>query len=303
MRVSKYYLIILFCAFSCQKKSPSTVEQDPQDTITEITYSSDPDYALQNESTESLLDHLESQQKELKTKLKSVNNRKDADLLFLQYQKKFAILVDSLNSTESEVLNMYGQWTENTKPDSIVVREKRFKQLGMFIRNIDSNYYDIKFLPGFYHKIFKNKASHDLREYLSLIGKNNQLNYDIQMNIKTFDVKDYRELAIEWENYMRKYPKSEYQDKVYTAYEEVMMKYLFGNKKNKTFDEVSKRFNEQIEQEYIGMIKKYPKTKTAHITKEFMKFFYINDSQTRSSLFYKDLRNKAKEEITKALNQ
>src|SRR5690606_41140662 len=103
MRVSKYYLIILFCAFSCQKQSPSSVEQDPQDTITDITYSSDPNYVLANESTESILDQLETQQKELQTTLRKVNNRKDADLLFLQYQKKFAILVDSLKIGRAHV--------------------------------------------------------------------------------------------------------------------------------------------------------------------------------------------------------
>lgn len=301
MRSYSLYILSLIGLASCKKEHDTNLTTSEQDSIREITYSTDPEDVLANKSTETLLDHLESKQQELQLKLKTVKNKQEGDLLFNEYQKSFATIVDSLNSSESLTLKQYGNWSTDSKPDSVFVKEKRLKKLGIFIRNIDSNYYDIKMVPGFYHKLFKNKVSYELQDYLSLVAKSNQLNFDVQMNVKQFDITKYRDIALAWETYLKKYPKSSQKEKVNRFYQEVMMTYLFGFKNNKTFEPVSKKIDPQIEQEYIVLMKKYPKSKTAEITKEFMKFFYANDQVQNSNNFYKDLQNRTKEEINRRL--
>lgn len=303
MRTYTLCIIGLFSLISCRKEIENNNLNTNKDSITEITYSTDPDDALSNKDTEKLLDHLESKQLELKEKLKNIKNKEEGDLLFTEYQKSFSVIIDSLNSSESITLKQYESWSTDNKPDSILVKEKRFKKLGVFIRNIDSNYYDLKFIPGFYKNIFSNKVSNELKDYLTLVGKSNQLNYDVQMNIKKFSLIDYRNIALDWENYLRKYPNTTNKEKILKGYKEVMMKYLFGDKNNKTFDPVSKKFNENIEQEYILLLKQQPKTKTCEITREFMKYFYANDQVSNAKKFYKDLQVRVNDDITRKFSQ
>lgn len=302
MRTYTICFITLFGLVSCQKDIKQNIIDDDKDSITEITYTSDPEDVLSNKNTETLLDHLEGKQSELKTKLQSIKNKEEGDLLFSEYLKSFSTIIDSLNSSEASTLKNYGTWNEKNKPDSILLKEKRFKQLGMFIRNIDSNYYDIKLIPGFYQKLFHQKVSNELKDYLKLVGQQNQLNYDIQMQKKSFNISNYRTLALDWENYMRKYPNSVYKDRIGKWYQEIMIKYLFGDKNNKTFDPVSKKFNENIEQEYILLMKKHPKSKTAEITKAFMKYFYANEQVSNAKKFYQELQTRTIDEITTKIN-
>lgn len=303
MRTYTLCFISLFGLISCQKEVKQSTQNSRKDSITEITYSTDPKDVLANKNTETLLDHLEEKQQELKNKLKTVNNKQDGDVLFTEYLKSFSTIIDSLNSTEYNTLQLYGNWNEANKPDSILVKEKRFKKLGMFIRNIDSNYYDIKLIPGFYQKMFKNKVSNELKDYLKLVAEYNQLNYDVQMKKTSFDLIKYRTLALDWENYMRKYPNSIYKDRIAKLYQEIMIKYLFGDKNLKTFDPVSKKFNSNIEQEYILLMKSYPKSKTAQITKDFMKYFYANDQVSNAKKFYQELQLRTIDVITNKINQ
>lgn len=302
MRTYTICFITLFGLVSCQKDIKQNTIDDDKDSITEITYTSDPEDVLSNKNTETLLDHLEDKQSELKTKLQSIKNKEEGDLLFSEYLKSFSTIIDSLNSSEASTLKNYGTWNEKNKPDSILLKEKRFKQLGMFIRNIDSNYYDIKLIPGFYQKFFHQKVSNELKDYLKLVGKQNQLNYDIQMQKKSFNISNYRTLALDWENYMRKYPNSVYKDRIGKWYQEIMIKYLFGDKNNKTFDPVSKKFNKNIEQEYILLMKKHPKSKTSEITKAFMKYFYANEQVSNAKKFYQELQTRTIDEITTKIN-
>lgn len=302
MRTYTLCLISLFGLFSCQKEVNNAQESN-EDTITEITYSSDPEDALANKDTEMLLDHLEKKQKELQSRLKEVKSKEEGDALFSEYLKSFSTIIDSLNSSEASTLKLYSTWTSSEKPDSILHKERRFHNLGIFIRNIDSNYYDIKLVPGYYYSIFKNKVSPELQDYLILVAKSNRLSYDIQMNIEKFDLSKYRDIALDWENYLQKHPKTIYKDRIVKLYHEVMMKYLFGDKNNKTFDLVSNKFNDNVEQEYILLVKKYPKSITAEITKEFMKYFYANDQVSSAKKFYRELQTRTTDEISSKFNK
>ena len=93
MRQYTICFMSLFALLSCQKDVKQNNNSNTEDSITEITYSTDPQDVLANKNTETLLDHLEAKQSELKEKLEELikdNNIEEAieeNIVFDQLDK------------------------------------------------------------------------------------------------------------------------------------------------------------------------------------------------------------------------
>ena len=297
--MSKYFIYISFLTasvfVSCQKEKKVQNAVAKSDTITETIYTNDPDYVLTNKSAQELVEHLESEQNELKRKLKQAG-RKEAEALYLDYYKRLGVIVDSLNNAEANTLIAYDTLKQN-KPDSIVRKENTYDKVGLYFRKIDGNRYDFKLKPGYYYKLFHNKVSKEYEQYIKLRYEEQKLMYHSQIENKKITLEEQRELIIKWEQFITTYKDFKFIDYAKKSYVEGLTFYLFGTATQPTFEVATKKLFVENEQEYLSFVKKNPKLMATEITKGFLKHFYENDKNFTSEEFYVDLRDFTKKLI------
>ncbi len=292
-------LFISTVFISCNKEKTVPLNDTNTDTITEILYSSDPDYVLSNKNAQELIEHLESEQKDLKQKLKKAN-KKEAEALFIDYYKRLTVIVDSINMAEKNTLSAYHKLGKD-KHDTILRKENTYDKVGLYFRKIDSSTYDFKIKPGYFYNLFHKKISKEYEAYLKLRYAEHKLLYNAQFNNEKISLEDQRNLIISWEKFILKNKDFKFIDYAKKSYTDNLMMYLFGTAAKPAFEVSNKKLYVENEQEYITFVKKNPKLISAEITKSFLKHFYANDRNFTAEVFYLDLKDFTKKEIAERL--
>lgn len=294
-----YLSLFLSLAFAACKNEKTTPTKQTNDTITEIHYSTDPDYALANKNAQELVIHLENEQKDLKQKLKKAN-KKEAEALFIDYYKKLTVIVDSISMAETNTLANYHKLGK-IKHDTILRKELVYDKLGLYFRKVDSTKYDFKIKPGYFYNLFHNKISNEYEEYLKLRFKEHKFLYDLQFKNDKISLQNLRELIVNWEKFIVNHKDFKFIDLAKKSYADNLTMYLFGTVENPTFEITTKKLFVENEQEYISFVKKNPKLISADITKTFLKHFYVNDKNFTAEEFYLDLKEFTKNEIAEKI--
>ncbi len=292
-------LLVASVFVSCNKEKTSVSNDSNLDTITEILYSSDPDYVLSNKNAQELVEHLENEQKDLKRKLRKAN-KKEAEALFIDYYKRLTVIVDSINMAETNTLKTYHK-LGNQKHDTILRKENTYDKVGLYFRKIDSTTYDFKIKPGYFYNLFHKKITREYEEYLKLRYAEHKLLYDSQFNNQKITLEQQRNLIISWEKFILKNKDFKFIDYAKKSYTDAIMMYLFGTASKPAFEVSNKKLYVENEQEYITFVKKNPKLISAEITKSFLKHFYANDKNFTAEVFYLDLKDFTKKEISERL--
>ena len=292
-------LLVASVFVSCNKEKTSVSNDSNLDTITEILYSSDPDYVLSNKNAQELVEHLENEQKDLKRKLRKAN-KKEAEALFIDYYKRLTVIVDSINMAETNTLKNYHK-LGNEKHDTILRKENTYDKVGLYFRKIDSTTYDFKIKPGYFYNLFHKKITREYEEYLKLRYAEHKLLYDAQFNKEKITLEQQRNLIISWEKFIVKNKDFKFIDYAKKSYTDALMMYLFGTASKPAFEVSNKKLYVENEQEYITFVKKNPKLISAEITKSFLKHFYANDKIFTAEVFYLDLKDFTKKEISERL--
>lgn len=292
-------LLVASVFISCNKEKTSVSNDSNLDTITEILYSSDPDYVLSNKNAQELVEHLENEQKDLKRKLRKAN-KKEAEALFIDYYKRLTVIVDSINMAETNTLKTYHK-LGNQKHDTILRKENTYDKVGLYFRKIDSTTYDFKIKPGYFYNLFHKKITREYEEYLKLRYAEHKLLYDSQFNNQKITLEQQRNLIISWEKFILKNKDFKFIDYAKKSYTDALMMYLFGTASKPAFEVSNKKLYVENEQEYITFVKKNPKLISAEITKSFLKHFYANDKNFTAEVFYLDLKDFTKKEISERL--
>lgn len=292
-------LLVASVFVSCNKEKTSVSNDSNLDTITEILYSSDPDYVLSNKNAQELVEHLENEQKDLKRKLRKAN-KKEAEALFIDYYKRLTVIVDSINMAETNTLKTYHK-LGNEKHDTILRKENTYDKVGLYFRKIDSTTYDFKIKPGYFYNLFHKKITREYEEYLKLRYAEHKLLYDAQFNNQKITLEQQRNLIISWEKFIVKNKDFKFIDYAKKSYTDALMMYLFGTASKPAFEVSNKKLYVENEQEYITFVKKNPKLISAEITKSFLKHFYANDKNFTAEVFYLDLKDFTKKEISERL--
>lgn len=292
-------LLVASVFVSCNKEKTSVSNDSNLDTITEILYSSDPDYVLSNKNAQELVEHLENEQKDLKRKLRKAN-KKEAEALFIDYYKRLTVIVDSINMAETNTLKTYHK-LGNQKHDTILRKENTYDKVGLYFRKIDSTTYDFKIKPGYFYNLFHKKITREYEEYLKLRYAEHKLLYDAQFNKEKITLEQQRNLIISWEKFILKNKDFKFIDYAKKSYTDAIMMYLFGTASKPAFEVSNKKLYVENEQEYITFVKKNPKLISAEITKSFLKHFYANDKNFTAEVFYLDLKDFTKKEISERL--
>lgn len=291
------YISLIVTSFfvSCQKEKAVINDELANDSIKEVTYSTDPDYILANKNAQELVEHLESEQKDLKLKLKKAS-KKEAEALYLDYYKRLTTIVDSLNNAELNTLNAYHAIIEH-KHDSILRKENTYDKVNLYFRKIDSTHYDFRIKPGYFYNLFHNKVPKAYEQYLKLRYDEHLLSYNYQLKNEKITLEKKRDLIIQWEKFITNYKDFKFIDYAKKSYSENLMDYLFGTAQNPTFEVSTKKLFVESEQEYISFVKKNPRLMTAEITKQYLKHFYENDKNFTNEQFYLDLKEFTKKAI------
>ena len=250
-------LLVASVFVSCNKEKTSVSNDSNLDTITEILYSSDPDYVLSNKNAQELVEHLENEQKDLKRKLRKAN-KKEAEALFIDYYKRLTVIVDSINMAETNTLKTYHK-LGNQKHDTILRKENTYDKVGLYFRKIDSTTYDFKIKPGYFYNLFHKKITREYEEYLKLRYAEHKLLYDAQFNKEKITLEQQRNLIISWEKFIVNNKDFKFIDYAKKSYTDALMMYLFGTASKPAFEVSNKKLYVENEQEYITFVKKNPK--------------------------------------------
>lgn len=284
-----YPLLLVFSLTACKKDLFDTT-LSAKDTLTEVKYSNDPEYALSNKNAQEYIGILERKQADLSQKLRKAN-AEEANNLLSEYHKILNTLLDSLNYTEAPALLQYNEWkTTAVFPDSIQKKEKLYDKLGIYFKETDTSSYTLSFKPGYFYQMFKNKVTPDVRLYLQLRTEDKKTPY-IHDNKVIITWEQLRERVLKWENYIKKYPNNKFTELAKKNYQEYLTVYLFGTSEQPTIEYSNKKMLPEFEQEFVMMIKKNPKSISGKLTKDFVDFFINNNSNYKPA----DLQKKIKE--------
>ena len=295
MKLKYIIAIVPFVLFSCNNGNLLNDEGSGE------SISNSPNFELQNKKSQEIIKQIDEKQHTLKTKLKKTKG-KNADNLYLEYSKLLNSLIKELETNEYNSLSIYNKWENEIAPDSIQKKMELYDKLQIKIIENNDGTYNLKYRPGFYYDMFKYKASKDLREYLKLatLQRKKPIVVDGLIN------EDWSEISnrlIIWENFIKNNPNSAYKEDAKGKYLELIQLYLFGNKNERSYSIDTKKIEPLTEQEYMNFVKKYGKTTTGIITKNFLDFFYTNDKNFSSEEFHKKITEYTNQEIEKEMKK
>lgn len=285
---------------SCNKENDSNLLIE-EEISAEESISNSPSFILQNKKSQAIIKEIEKKQNQLKVKLKKAKS-KEANKLYDEYSKSLNALIVDLDSNENSSLTIYNTWENAITPDSIKKKMDLYDKLNIKIVENNDGTYHLKYRTGFYYDLFKNKVSRDLKEYLKIAVEHRKKPVVVNGEInQSWSVISDR--LIVWENYLKKYPNSLYREEAKGKYLDLIQLYLYGSKKEKSYDLNSKKISPDIEQDYVNTIKKYGKTTTGILTKSFLDYFYTNDKNYTPEEFNKKLTEYTKLEIEKEMKK
>lgn len=295
-----YLAIVPMFFISCNKENDSNLLIE-EEISAEESISNSPSFILQNKKSQAIIKEIEKKQNQLKVKLKKAKS-KEANKLYDEYSKSLNALIVDLDSNENSSLTIYNTWENAITPDSIKKKMDLYDKLNIKIVENNDGTYHLKYRTGFYYDLFKNKVSRDLKEYLKIAVEHRKKPVVVNGEInQSWSVISDR--LIVWENYLKKYPNSLYREEAKGKYLDLIQLYLYGSKKEKSYDLNSKKISPDIEQDYVNTIKKYGKTTTGILTKSFLDYFYTNDKNYTPEEFNKKLTEYTKLEIEKEMKK
>lgn len=276
----------VFLCLSCVKKKKQS-EVATKDSIQEITIAKD---TLPTCGVETLFNEIERTKNNLEEQVKEVKESKVLDSLLMASTKQIVQTLDSVNqlNNTSRIQAKYHHESQNYS--------YRIEQLSLELEKNEKGTYVL--LPvSFFKDILGDKKFRKYDEFYQLVFETQKL------NSQKYDHFSYRKNCLDWEKYIQSVQNEFLKEEAKTYYKIQVKKFLFGTEEEKTFDPSAKKFNENIEENFIYIVKKYPNTVTAELTKKFMKYFYEYTDKSETKSFYKSLHNSTMENIDKAFSE
>lgn len=270
-------VLICFCAsvlfLHCEKKkevqsnmkSENSVSDSVaviQDSIHEATKldSVQLNFMAVNE-TEKVLQKIEARKNQVISELKSATPQQ-ASQLYLKLKKDNQPDIDKLSELESKILETYYEYWEKTKPQNITETEILLGKYEMEFWEIGEGITEIRFLPDYYQKIFKSKLTPDFSEFVNLLARDDQelFQADAAISVPRSEVQTR---MLNWENFVKKYPKSELLDEAFGQYQFYLYAFLLGFDNTPTLAYQTGELSPEHLKEFQTFLKKYPNTKAA----------------------------------------
>lgn len=283
-----FFLILTFCSCDEKKKNISieTKQLGKKETIKTSNV---------NENDNNKNDYYENFKVEKENTIENLKNisKSDANNLYVNYCKINAKIINKINENEQIALEKFYYDDANSKN---IIRKLNTKLLNIQLRfeEIGEGYVEITTIPDFYYNIFKNYVTEDYNEYLYLISEENKSLYSADAAL-AITFKELGDRIISWENFIKKYPKSELVKEVKLSLKNYQYDYIFGLDNTLTFErdfknqtETNKKIlyiNDENNEEFKRYLKLYPNSPTSKL---------IN-------LFIENYKDKQEEEVFKLI--
>lgn len=283
-----FFLSLTFCSCDEKKKNISieTKQLGKKETIKTPNL---------NENDNNKNDYYENFKVEKENIIENLRNisKSDANNLYVNYYKINAKIINKINENEQIALEKFYYDDANSKN---IIRKLNTKLLNIQLRfeEIGEGYVEITTIPDFYYNIFKNYVTEDYNEYLYLISEENKSLYSADAGL-AITFKELGDRIISWENFIKKYPKSELVKEVKLFLKNYQYDYIFGLDNTLTFErdfknqtETNKKIlyiNDENNEEFKRYLKLYPNSPTSKL---------IN-------LFIENYKDKQEEEVFKLI--
>lgn len=283
-----FFLTLTFCSCDEKKKNISieTKQLGKKETIKTSNV---------NENDNNKNDYYENFKVEKENTIENLKNisKSDANNLYVNYCKINAKIINKINENEQIALEKFYYDDANSKN---IIRKLNTKLLNIQLRfeEIGEGYVEITTIPDFYYNIFKNYVTEDYNEYLYLISEENKSLYSADAGL-AITFKELGDRIISWENFIKKYPKSELVKEVKLFLKNYQYDYIFGLDNTLTFErdfknqtETNKKIlyiNDENNEEFKRYLKLYPNSPTSKL---------IN-------LFIENYKDKQEEEVFKLI--
>src|SRR5690606_2988363 len=287
--MKKTYLLslcgLLFLGISCQNEAKNNEAEK-----TKVQHNLD----AQKYRTE-----LAKKKADLNQKLRSADHEK-ANNLLIEYKKIFDNLLDSLNAAEANTLTNRSLWNDfENRSDSLQQKIDQYDKFDLYFHPFDSTTLELRFKPSFYYKTFQRKVSSDVRAYLLLQSATQMDDYDQIELTKSLTL--LRNDLLKWENFLNDYTESAYYPEAKKHFEQLIKTYWYGTANRPHISFSSKKMTPEFEQEMITLVKQYPNSITAKLSKKYADFFWDKNDAYSSEELEKEVKSYNQNQLNKAL--
>lgn len=254
------------------------VQDEKEQKVVKIneTFTENEKKLIQLFNQQSLENFLENTKK-ITEKLKN-STKKEANKIYKECQENINSLIENLNAEHTSVLEKIYPYVGDI-PEGYF-SEENIKNVNKFLANYDlrityigEGEYAIDIVPSFYYDIFKDYVTDDYKEYLKFIAKEKEELYASDGGI-LISFKDLGERIIGWENFLEKYPNSDFAFIVSEKCISYRKDYILGMMNTPTLDGGYNgkpyTINEENLVEFNRFIKAYPDSPTTELVKYFL---------------------------------
>lgn len=226
------------------------------------------DYAIW--SMGNLEEHFQQQLAKAKTKIRG-------NEIYEQYQEAMVTRIEGINELETDLLENYASYYKQEQdkyvfPDSIQKRIDLLKDTDLEFWEVGEGFAEIRFKPYHYYNMFKGKVTEDYENYLRIEARENTELFaaDAGLNISFKELGDH---LLNWEKFLKTYPKSALLEKARSHYQDYGYTYLMGMDNTPTFEFSDGKLYDDNRKEFKRFIKQNPNSDFAKIVKAFLAKF------------------------------
>lgn len=203
--------------------------------------------------------------KEALAQLKGVSTEKANKI----YDKLFSSNVEALtaiNNFEGSFLETAHATDEPAKEERLKVLENKIKPAGLELWDIGEGMVIVRTVPDYYKKIFSGKVTADYDEGISIVAYEEKELWEADAAV-SIPWKDLGERVVAWENFIKKYPKSEFRKEAEDTYKMYRYAFLLGLDNTPVIDFSNNQMDAEARKAFTAFVKNHPESETTTYVK------------------------------------
>ncbi|QNK63616.1 hypothetical protein H7F33_03685 [Pedobacter sp. PAMC26386] len=212
-------------------------------------------------------------------------------------QKKVLTIYDNLAGSsyvDSESAADYGKRMDRELPEKLTFYQKTlYKQLTdhqIQITQAEEVGSVYKLKPAYWKDLFASSLTESDQKYWNQRAFENDpvVDYDAGLAVDRVTLGDW---AFSWEQYLKKYPKSHYQNHAESIYQSYMCDLLVGLENTPTLDSETNKIVPEVETDFDTIIKRHPNSSVSNAITLFRKKIQEVEGKTNISTKLYDIAN------------
>ncbi|CAA7196639.1 tol-pal system YbgF family protein [Chryseobacterium potabilaquae] len=279
-RVAAFILLIVI--LSCKKNEQIVTGRNiVHDTLNSIVTKEDSYRPIDtvcspNNKTKDYIEALQWYNDEVRKEV-AMNPLEKNNRLYKNYLKIRDKYIQCISEINGDVLDKYVNYYDSENgmykfPEDIKTLSAELKKVNLEFREVGEGYTEVWSDSNYYYNIFKNSVTFDYNAYIKQLSIEDKVNYAEDAGI-VISWKELGDRVIFWENFIKKYPKSDLMNVAKEKYNNYLYDYLFGMDNTPTYERADGKLYDENKDEFNRIIKKYPNSETAKKVQELLDFF------------------------------